>query len=100
VVREKCVYKRESEMMLCVCFLMLDSLLCRNHCRSTQLYIPSILRSWPPYFPPIARLLAQKPRARAVTRAEPCRSTDSGVCSDSWLCSCFAPARASALAPV
>ena len=41
-------------------FLKLDALLCLNHCRSAPLYIPPFLRSWPPYFPPIPRLLAQK----------------------------------------
>jgi len=49
--------------------LKLDALLCLNHCRSAPLYMPPFLRSWPPYFPPIPRLLAQKPRARAVARA-------------------------------
>ena len=82
-----------------MCLLLkLDTLLCLNHCRSAPLYILPFFRSWPPYFPPIHRLLAQNHRARTVARPELWHSTGSGACSDSWLCSCFDLARARALA--
>jgi len=62
------------------------------------LFIYLLPRSWPPYFPPIPRLLAHNLELGLWPGLGFRRSTGSGACSDSWLCSCFAPARARALA--
>jgi hypothetical protein len=79
-------------------FLKRDVLLCLNHCRSAPLYIPSFPCSRSLYFPPIPRLLAQNLELGLWPGLICLWSTGSGASFDSWLRSCFAPARAQALA--
>jgi len=99
---------RQYEKMLCVCFLKLDALLCFNHCRSAPLYTfsASLQASSLPSHPSSSGAKTSSsgygPGSRSALGLWPglsfWRSTGSGACSDSWLRSCFAPARARALA--